>query len=76
MPLHAPRKTYLLFQLLQWRASQFFRVEPEKMDKNKVGEADEGHVTGRAQNPARDVLFKTFVKKLAEKESLAQALLL
>lgn len=46
------------------------------MDKNKVGEADEGHVMGRAQNPARDVLFKTFVKKLAEKESLAQALLL
>lgn len=33
-----------MFQFLQWGASQFFRVEPAKIERNKDSEAGERHV--------------------------------
>lgn len=58
--LHAPWTTYLLFQLLQWGASQFFRVDPVKKERNKEDEPGEGHMIGKVQNLVRGMCyFKT-----------------
>ena len=43
-PRRLPWKTHLLFQFLHGGTSQFFRVEPATMERNKDSEAGEGHV--------------------------------